>query len=206
MDMSGKELIHDKLIHESMGKSPSKDQVLSIAALVALAQWRYLIWNCLAQTSEKSMAEQSSGWVDGRAFMAVGKKKKSQVMVWIKGVDVVSCRSNSWGKFVWTWSNLFSFLAESEDDGFLQSDDFLYILIGWNALLTIFLIIVSCVLCSVCYDLDKQKKERRRYDCIWSRPTPTRNNGLHHVFRRRGHCVWESNTSVREPDGNERRC
>ena len=37
MDMSGKELIHDKLIHESMGKSPSKDQVLSIAALVAVA-------------------------------------------------------------------------------------------------------------------------------------------------------------------------
>ena len=39
MDVSGKELIHDKLIHESMGKSPSmaKDQVLSIAALVAVA-------------------------------------------------------------------------------------------------------------------------------------------------------------------------
>ena len=37
MDMSGKELIHDKLIHESMGKSPSKDQVLSIAALVTVA-------------------------------------------------------------------------------------------------------------------------------------------------------------------------
>ena len=37
MDMSGKELIHNKLIHESMGTSPSKDQVLSIAALVAVA-------------------------------------------------------------------------------------------------------------------------------------------------------------------------
>ena len=37
MDLSGKELIHDKLIHESMGKSPSKDQVLSVAALVAVA-------------------------------------------------------------------------------------------------------------------------------------------------------------------------
>ena len=37
MDMSGKEVIHDKLIHESMGKFPSKDQGLSIAALVAVA-------------------------------------------------------------------------------------------------------------------------------------------------------------------------
>ena len=37
MDMSGKELINDKLIHESKGKVPSKDQVLSIAALVAVA-------------------------------------------------------------------------------------------------------------------------------------------------------------------------
>ena len=37
MDMSGKELIHDKLIRESMGKSPCKDQVVSIAALVAVA-------------------------------------------------------------------------------------------------------------------------------------------------------------------------
>ena len=37
MDMSGKELIHDKLIHQSMGISPSKDQVLSIAALVTVA-------------------------------------------------------------------------------------------------------------------------------------------------------------------------
>ena len=37
MDMSGKELIHDKLVHESMGKSPSKDQVLGIAALMAVA-------------------------------------------------------------------------------------------------------------------------------------------------------------------------
>ena len=37
MDISGKEVIHDKLIPESMGKSPSKDQVLGIAALVAVA-------------------------------------------------------------------------------------------------------------------------------------------------------------------------
>ena len=37
MDMSDKELIHDKFIHESMGKSPSKDQVLSITALDLVA-------------------------------------------------------------------------------------------------------------------------------------------------------------------------
>ena len=37
MDMSGKELIHDKLLHESMGNPPPRTQVLSIAALVAVA-------------------------------------------------------------------------------------------------------------------------------------------------------------------------
>ena len=37
MDMSEKELVYDKLIHGSMWKFPSKDQVLNIAALVDVA-------------------------------------------------------------------------------------------------------------------------------------------------------------------------
>ena len=54
--------------------------------------------------------------------------------------------------------------STNEDEKFINSDRFAYTLIGWNVVLTLLLLVVIVTMLCVCGAVERNKKDRHRYD------------------------------------------